>query len=157
MSVRERRNLSHRLLPRLWCSTNNDSSAIASTLEREIRRRFRERKGGTCEDQIFSGVLVKMPDPAGVLVISNEPRGGKAMVEEMTSESSNGSSRLIRTLADVKYGNHHLTTVEIVYNCISFVVAIVITFAFTIHAKRTLSEHQCRIQQYSPWLRPQQL
>ncbi|XP_057500445.1 uncharacterized protein LOC130784560 isoform X3 [Actinidia eriantha] len=84
------------------------------------------------------------------------PRPNTSMVEEMTSESSNGS-RLIRTLADVKYGNHHLTTVEIVYNCISFVVAIVITFAFTIHAKRTLSEHQCRIQQYSPWLRPQQL
>ncbi|PSS21658.1 Cytochrome P450 CYP13A10 like [Actinidia chinensis var. chinensis] len=52
------------------------------------------------------------------------------------------SSRLIRTLADVKYGNHHLTTVEIIYNCISFVVAIFITVAFTIYAKRTLNEHQ---------------
>ncbi|GFY89232.1 SNARE associated Golgi protein family [Actinidia rufa] len=50
------------------------------------------------------------------------------------------SGRLIRTLADVKYGNHRLTTVEIIYNCISFIVAIIITVAFTIYAKRTLNE-----------------
>ncbi|CAA0819589.1 SNARE associated Golgi protein family [Striga hermonthica] len=49
------------------------------------------------------------------------------------------SGRLIRTLADVQYGNHHLTLVEIVYNIISFVIAIITTVAFTIYAKRTLS------------------
>lgn len=50
------------------------------------------------------------------------------------------SGRLIRTFADVQYKNHHLTTVEIIYNIISFIVAIVVTFAFTIYAKRTLNE-----------------
>ncbi|GFY94641.1 SNARE associated Golgi protein family [Actinidia rufa] len=50
------------------------------------------------------------------------------------------SGRLIRTFADVQYGNHHMTTVEIVYNVISFIVAIITTVAFTIYAKRTLNE-----------------
>ncbi|KAJ1427092.1 SNARE associated Golgi protein [Sesbania bispinosa] len=50
------------------------------------------------------------------------------------------SGRLIKTLADAQYGKHHLTTVEIVYNIISFVVAIVTTIAFTVYAKRTLNE-----------------
>ncbi|KAL7001583.1 hypothetical protein U1Q18_002736 [Sarracenia purpurea var. burkii] len=50
------------------------------------------------------------------------------------------SGRLIRTYADVKYGNHELTLVEIIYNIISFVVAIVTTVAFTVYAKRTLNE-----------------
>uniref|UniRef100_A0A5B7AKW7 VTT domain-containing protein n=1 Tax=Davidia involucrata TaxID=16924 RepID=A0A5B7AKW7_DAVIN len=50
------------------------------------------------------------------------------------------SGRLIRTLADVQYGNHHLTLVEIIYNIISFIVAIITTVAFTIYAKRTLNE-----------------
>ncbi|CAA2980261.1 transmembrane 64-like [Olea europaea subsp. europaea] len=50
------------------------------------------------------------------------------------------SGRLIRTLADVKYGNHHLTLVEIIYNVISFIVAIITTVAFTIYAKRTLND-----------------
>lgn len=50
------------------------------------------------------------------------------------------SGRLIRTFADVKYGNHHLTWVEIVYNIISFIIAIVTTVAFTIYAKRALNE-----------------
>ncbi|XP_010245405.1 PREDICTED: transmembrane protein 64 [Nelumbo nucifera] len=50
------------------------------------------------------------------------------------------SGRLIRTLADVKYGKHHMTTVEIVYNIISFIVAIVTTVAFTVYAKRALEE-----------------
>ncbi|XP_057503010.1 uncharacterized protein LOC130786681 [Actinidia eriantha] len=50
------------------------------------------------------------------------------------------SGRLIRTFADVQYGNHHMTTVEIVYNIISFIVAIITTVAFTIYAKRTLNE-----------------
>ncbi|KAF5946819.1 hypothetical protein HYC85_017047 [Camellia sinensis] len=48
--------------------------------------------------------------------------------------------RLIRTFADVKYGNQHLTTVEIVYNVISLIVAIITTVAFTVYAKRTLNE-----------------
>ena len=50
------------------------------------------------------------------------------------------SGRLIRTFADVKYGNYHLTTVEIIYNIISFIIAIVTTVAFTIYAKRALKE-----------------
>ncbi|XP_078447043.1 uncharacterized protein LOC144715916 [Wolffia australiana] len=48
------------------------------------------------------------------------------------------SGRLIRTLADMKYGKHTMTAVEIVYNVISFVVAVAMTVAFTIYAKRTL-------------------
>ncbi|PON78694.1 Transmembrane protein [Trema orientale] len=50
------------------------------------------------------------------------------------------SGRLIRTLADVQYGNYHLTTVEIVYNIISFIIAIITTVAFTVYAKRALDE-----------------
>jgi len=50
------------------------------------------------------------------------------------------SGRLIRMFADVKYNNHHLTTVEIIYNVISFIVAITTLVAFTIYAKRTLNE-----------------
>eukprot|EP00262_Sarcandra_glabra_P006556 TRINITY_DN18897_c0_g1_i1.p1 TRINITY_DN18897_c0_g1~~TRINITY_DN18897_c0_g1_i1.p1 ORF type:complete len:329 (+),score=32.27 TRINITY_DN18897_c0_g1_i1:142-1128(+) len=50
------------------------------------------------------------------------------------------SGRLIRTLADMKYGNHHMTTVEIVYNVISFIVAIFTTVAFTVYAKRALND-----------------
>lgn len=52
------------------------------------------------------------------------------------------SGRLIRTFADVKYGNHHLTKVEIIYNIISFIIAIMIIAVFTAYAKRTLSELQ---------------
>ncbi|XP_038709846.1 transmembrane protein 64-like [Tripterygium wilfordii] len=50
------------------------------------------------------------------------------------------SGRLIRTLADVQYGNYHMTTVEIVYNVISLIVAIITTIAFTVYAKRALKE-----------------
>ncbi|KAJ7967898.1 SNARE associated Golgi protein family [Quillaja saponaria] len=50
------------------------------------------------------------------------------------------SGRLIRTLADAQYGNLHLTTVEIVYNVISFIIAIITTIAFTVYAKRALDE-----------------
>lgn len=50
------------------------------------------------------------------------------------------SGRLIKTFADVQYGNHHLTPVEIIYNIISLIIAIITTVAFTIYAKRTLNE-----------------
>ncbi|KAK1279104.1 hypothetical protein QJS04_geneDACA015734 [Acorus gramineus] len=50
------------------------------------------------------------------------------------------SGRLIRTFADMQYGNHHLTTVEIVYNIISFIIAIITTVAFTVYAKRALND-----------------
>ncbi|OVA16579.1 SNARE associated Golgi protein [Macleaya cordata] len=50
------------------------------------------------------------------------------------------SGRLIRTFADVKYGNHHLTTVEIVYNIISFIIAVMTVVGFTVFAKRALNE-----------------
>ncbi|XP_022716333.1 uncharacterized protein LOC111275320 isoform X1 [Durio zibethinus] len=49
------------------------------------------------------------------------------------------SGRLIRTFADVKYGNHHLTAVEIIYNIVSLIIAIVTTIAFTVYAKRALN------------------
>ncbi|KAF2309935.1 hypothetical protein P3X46_031830 [Hevea brasiliensis] len=50
------------------------------------------------------------------------------------------SGRLIRTFADVQYGNYHLTTLEIIYNVISFIIAIITTVAFTVYAKRALQE-----------------
>ncbi|KAF6163431.1 hypothetical protein GIB67_029280 [Kingdonia uniflora] len=50
------------------------------------------------------------------------------------------SGRLMRTLTDMKYGNRRMTTVEIVYNIISFIIAIVTTVAFTVYAKRALEE-----------------
>lgn len=50
------------------------------------------------------------------------------------------SGRLIRTLADMKYGNYKMTPVEITYNIISFVVAVVLTVVFTVYAKRALND-----------------
>nr|AAP46204.1 hypothetical protein [Oryza sativa Japonica Group] len=50
------------------------------------------------------------------------------------------SGRLIRTLADMKYGNYKMTPVEITYNAISFVIAVVLTVAFTVYAKRALND-----------------
>ncbi|VAI25162.1 unnamed protein product [Triticum turgidum subsp. durum] len=49
------------------------------------------------------------------------------------------SGRLIRTLADVKYGKYKMTPVELTYNIISFVVAVILTIAFTVYAKKALS------------------
>ncbi|KAK8572670.1 hypothetical protein V6N12_028717 [Hibiscus sabdariffa] len=62
------------------------------------------------------------------------------------------SGRLIRTLANVRYGNHHFTTVEIVYNVVSFIIAIITTVAFTVYAKRALNELGNRetIVEYEP-------
>ncbi|CAI9765255.1 unnamed protein product [Fraxinus pennsylvanica] len=48
------------------------------------------------------------------------------------------SGRVIKTLADVKYGNHHLSLVQIIYNVVSVVVAIIAIVAFTICAKKKL-------------------
>ncbi|URE02623.1 SNARE associated Golgi protein [Musa troglodytarum] len=50
------------------------------------------------------------------------------------------SGRLIRTLADVKYRKYTMTPVEIVYNIVSFIVAIAITIAFVVYARRALSD-----------------
>ncbi|KAK6119121.1 hypothetical protein DH2020_047129 [Rehmannia glutinosa] len=50
------------------------------------------------------------------------------------------SGRLLLTLADVKYGNHHPTLVEIIYNVISFIFAVVTVVAFGIYTKRTLND-----------------
>ncbi|RWW37227.1 hypothetical protein BHE74_00057699 [Ensete ventricosum] len=50
------------------------------------------------------------------------------------------SGRLIRTLADVKYREYTMTPVEIVYNILSFVIAIAITIAFTVYARRAMSD-----------------
>ncbi|CAN7003002.1 hypothetical protein Bca4012_052051 [Brassica carinata] len=52
------------------------------------------------------------------------------------------SGRLLRTFADVQYGHQRLTTVEIVYNVISLIIAVVTTVAFTVYAKRALRELQ---------------
>ena len=41
-------------------------------------------------------------------------------------------------MADVQYGTHSMTAVEIVYNVISFLVFAAMTVAFTLYAKRTL-------------------
>jgi hypothetical protein len=43
-------------------------------------------------------------------------------------------------LADVQYGNYKMPPVEIAYNIVSFIVAVVLTVAFTIYAKRALNE-----------------
>ncbi|KAL3538415.1 hypothetical protein ACH5RR_001781 [Cinchona calisaya] len=50
------------------------------------------------------------------------------------------TGRLIRTFADVKYGNHHLTPLEIIYNVISFIVTIIAVVVFTVYTKRKLNE-----------------
>ena len=42
----------------------------------------------------------------------------------------------------MQYGHQRLTTVEIVYNLISLVIAVVTTVAFTVYAKRALRELQ---------------
>ncbi|KAF0906906.1 hypothetical protein E2562_013292 [Oryza meyeriana var. granulata] len=52
------------------------------------------------------------------------------------------SGRLILTLADLKYHNHKMTTVEIVYNIVSITVAFLIAIGFTIYAKRALDAMQ---------------
>ncbi|CAN6199946.1 unnamed protein product [Urochloa humidicola] len=48
------------------------------------------------------------------------------------------SGRLIRTLAELDYHKHRMTTVEIVYNIISVIVAVVFAIGFTIYARRAL-------------------
>ncbi|XP_039796897.1 TVP38/TMEM64 family membrane protein slr0305-like isoform X3 [Panicum virgatum] len=48
------------------------------------------------------------------------------------------SGRLIRTLAELNYRKHRMTTVEIVYNIVSVIVAVVFAIGFTIYARRAL-------------------
>jgi len=48
------------------------------------------------------------------------------------------SGRLIRTLAELNYHKHRMTTVEIVYNIVSVIVAVVFAIGFTIYARRAL-------------------
>jgi hypothetical protein len=43
-------------------------------------------------------------------------------------------------LADAQYGKHRLTTVEIVYNIISFIIAIITIVGFTVYTKKTLNK-----------------
>lgn len=50
------------------------------------------------------------------------------------------SGRLIRTFADVQYGNHQLTPLEIIYNAISLIIAVAMTIGFTVYAKKALKE-----------------
>lgn len=52
------------------------------------------------------------------------------------------SGRLILTLADLRYHKHRMTTVEIVYNVISVVVAVLIAVGLTVYAKRALDDMQ---------------
>ncbi|ERN03207.1 uncharacterized protein LOC18431344 [Amborella trichopoda] len=49
------------------------------------------------------------------------------------------SGRLIKTLADLKRGHASVTPIEIAYNILSFIVAIVMTVAFTVYGKRALN------------------
>ncbi|KAL6657535.1 hypothetical protein ACP70R_005315 [Stipagrostis hirtigluma subsp. patula] len=49
------------------------------------------------------------------------------------------SGRLIRTLAELNYRKHRMTTVEIVYNVVSVVVAVSIGIGFTVYARRALN------------------
>ncbi|KAJ1296964.1 hypothetical protein BS78_01G341800 [Paspalum vaginatum] len=60
------------------------------------------------------------------------------------------SGRLIRTLANMKYGNYKMTPVEIAYNIISFIIAIVLTVAFTVYAKRALSSEGICKEEHGP-------
>ncbi|KAK3125804.1 hypothetical protein QOZ80_7BG0609930 [Eleusine coracana subsp. coracana] len=48
------------------------------------------------------------------------------------------SGRLIRTLAELKYHKHRMSRVEIVYNVISVIIAVLFMIGFTIHARRAL-------------------
>ncbi|XP_024964062.1 uncharacterized protein LOC112504360 [Cynara cardunculus var. scolymus] len=50
------------------------------------------------------------------------------------------SGRLIRTFADVQYRNHRLTPLEIIYNGISFIIAVAMTIGFTVYAKKALKD-----------------
>ncbi|KAK3127810.1 hypothetical protein QOZ80_7AG0578680 [Eleusine coracana subsp. coracana] len=48
------------------------------------------------------------------------------------------SGRLIRTLAELKYHKHRMSRVEIVYNVISVIIAVLFMIGFTIYARRAL-------------------
>lgn len=48
------------------------------------------------------------------------------------------SGRLIRTLAELNYHKHRMSRVEIVYNVISVIVAVVFMIGFAIYARRAL-------------------
>ncbi|KAG0477638.1 hypothetical protein HPP92_012357 [Vanilla planifolia] len=50
------------------------------------------------------------------------------------------SGRLIRTLANMKYGNYSMTTVEIVYSVVSFIVAVSLVVFFTSYARRAIND-----------------
>ncbi|MFS7967511.1 putative SNARE associated golgi family protein [Helianthus anomalus] len=49
-----------------------------------------------------------------------------------------GFGRLLRTFANMQYGDHQMTPLEIIYNTISFIIAAVMTICFTIYSKKTL-------------------
>ncbi|XP_071740504.1 uncharacterized protein, partial [Rutidosis leptorrhynchoides] len=51
------------------------------------------------------------------------------------------SGRLLRTFADIQYGNHQMSPLEIIYNVISFIVAAVMTVGFTFYGKKRLQEN----------------
>jgi hypothetical protein len=40
----------------------------------------------------------------------------------------------------MKYGNYDMTSVEITYNIISFIIPIILAVAFTVYAKRAMSD-----------------
>ncbi|KAL5100009.1 hypothetical protein RYX36_004336 [Vicia faba] len=40
----------------------------------------------------------------------------------------------------IHYGKHRLTTVEIIYNIISFIIAVITIVGFTVYAKRSLNK-----------------
>ncbi|GKD07384.1 transmembrane protein 64, partial [Tanacetum coccineum] len=52
------------------------------------------------------------------------------------------SGRLLRTFANIQYGHHHMSALEIIYNIISFIIAAVMTIGFTFYSKKSLKELQ---------------
>ncbi|KAI3496575.1 hypothetical protein L1887_38940 [Cichorium endivia] len=48
------------------------------------------------------------------------------------------SGKLLRTFANVQYGDREMSLPEIIYNVISFIIAVVMTVAFTMYGKKSL-------------------
>ncbi|URD77677.1 SNARE associated Golgi protein, partial [Musa troglodytarum] len=84
--------------------------------------------------------LNKWPQQTAILRLAGEGSCGSiaGMIPEAFIYIYSG--RLIRTLANMKYRNYTMTPVEIVYNIISFLIAIAITIAFTVYARRALGD-----------------
>lgn len=56
------------------------------------------------------------------------------------------SGRLLRTLADMKSSRRHLTPLQITYNVIGLIVAVVVTIAGTVYGKKAVRELEIKEQ-----------